>query len=315
MNHQLYFWEDLNEVKGNKLDAIILILKKLQNRVCQRISDMTATWKQIADSKAFNATFENELTSERNNFMELEKEIFQTLEPFETAREFYDWTNSQMKTLTNNSIPEYSESGYDDIILEEYLSGTVIIMNIDLWIHQAASINTDIEKIRIFAFKDFCMTEKLPYRRIFLKTTIDCPKSLTNKDPVDFRKKIIRSAEMSDVRKKFLSIKNELKPISPLFVNFKSYQFIVSYINDAFIQTCLDSYFRNFADLDVVNHRLEAIGKVRLIKCYDIILSYKFNFAVKQNFRMPNSTRFTGKFAAYKNEEITQKIWHADTFC
>ena len=149
-----------------------------------------------------------------------------------------------------------------DIVLEEYLTGAVIIMNLDLWINRTVSINNEIEKRKIFAFKYYCTKNNLAYRRIFVKATTDCKESITNEDPLTFRKKVIDSSENHEIRRRFLNIKQELKPIAPLFANFHSYTFVHSFLNDGFIQSSLDSYFHSFQKIETAEQRLQAIGMI-----------------------------------------------------
>ena len=172
VNEQLYFWSSLNTENGNQIDAILPILENLRASILTKINDMTQTWEEIANSRFYNSTLENELSRGQNDTIDLEEEVSKILKPFKTVREFYSWTFWQMDVYRNNTLQDYPYTGFDDIDLEEYLNGAAMIINIDLWINQADDMNIDIEKIKIFAFKEFCMKEELALRGIFIKTTM-----------------------------------------------------------------------------------------------------------------------------------------------
>ena len=264
---------------------------------------MKATWLAVANSDQFLDGLEKEIKDENDQFVKLEEEVLNFLEPYEVAKEFLSWTLTQMPNATDS---DYPEAGYDDIVLEEYLTGSVIIMNLNKWINPEDTIDVDLEKRRVLAFKDYCQVNNLEYKRIFVKSTDECPKSITNDGFITFRtksqillgrcvikrnfefkmncskpytkfedfilrKKLVDDPETnpelkkeSDLKKQFLNVKNELKPIAPLFASFASYKFVMNYINDAFIQSCLHEYFRSQENIGAVESRLKAISRINV---------------------------------------------------
>ena len=245
----------------------------LQIKVCGQISDMKGIWAGIANKGSFDDEFEEELKKENGNFTDLETDVNNILAPYLQAHEFLSWTLATMDKTVEKDEPVYPEAGYDDIVLEEYLDGAVIIMNLDQWLSQADEekqidmefFDPDVEKRRILAFKDYCKEHDLNFRRIFIKSTKEVPNSITNDGLVTFRKKINEFIVSNKIKKQFLNIKYELKPIAPLFASFKSYQFVVGYINDACIQSQFDVYLQTAVGLENIGSsedRLKAIGKI-----------------------------------------------------
>ena len=173
--------------------------------VCKKISGMKTTWADVANSNSFNDTLDTKLTKEDSKFSVLEKKIMKFLGPYDIAKEFLSWSLTQMSsvddsessntdssdadTSVSKTSVDYPESGYDDIVLEEYLNGAVIIMNLDKWINPTKPIDVDLEKRRLLAFKDYVKINKLAYKRIFVKSTIQCKKSITNHGLITFRTK------------------------------------------------------------------------------------------------------------------------------
>lgn len=234
---------------------------------------MKGIWAGIANKSSFDDEFEDELNKENPNFTTLETDVNNILAPYLQAHEFLSWTLATMDKTLEKDEPVYPEAGYDDIVLEEYLDGAVIIMNLDQWLSKADSeiqidmefFDPDVEKRRILAFKDYCKEHDLNFRRIFIKSTNEVPNSITNDGLVTFRKKMNEFIVSNKIKKQFLNIKYELKPIAPLFASFKSYQFVVGYINDACIQSQFDVYLQTAVGLEKISSsedRLKAIGKI-----------------------------------------------------
>ena len=62
-------------------------------------------------------------------------------------------------------------------------------MNLNKWINPEDTIDVDLEKRRVLAFKDYCQVNNLEYKGIFVKSTDECPKSITNDGLITFRTK------------------------------------------------------------------------------------------------------------------------------
>ena len=236
---------------------------------------MKGTWADIANNGTFDTKLEAELDKENESFITLETEVNDKLTLYLQAHEFLSWTIATMNISMEEDRPVYPEAGYDDIVLEEYLNGAVIIMNLDQWLNKTTDeekrvdmtlYDPDVEKRRILAFKDYCTEHHLDFRRIFIKSTNEVPNSITNDGLITFRKKVNDDTVTNKIKKQFLNIKYELKPIAPLFASFKSYQFVVGYINDACIQSQFDLYLQNAVGLEKIGSsedRLKAIGKIQ----------------------------------------------------
>lgn len=241
-------------------------------KVCSKIDSMKATWIKIANSGNFDETLENQLAEENKDFHDLEKDVNSILSPFEKAQEFLSWTFNQMNDIIGDEdIQDYPESEFDDIVLEEYLtSGAIIIINLNKWIGQHQMVDSDLEKRRILAFKDYCrrknvIDKQFIYRRFFL---VDKQaNSIANDGFVTFREKTTSDdnncdSDCLDLKRGWFNIKNDLKPIAPLFEGLNSFRFIMDHINDADIRSTLQSYYQSFENIGVIDQRLKAIGKV-----------------------------------------------------
>ena len=174
---------------------------------------MKATWLEVANNDKFSIEMEEKLKSEENQLTILQEQVYAFLMPYEDAKEFLSWTLTQM-THVKEEGGRYPEAGYDDIVLEEYLKGAVMIMNLDKWIPENPEnnifqsqeeertksssenktkekrIDVDLEKRRVLAFRDYCKTNDVPFQRIIVKSTIECSHSITNDGFITFRKNI-----------------------------------------------------------------------------------------------------------------------------
>ena len=236
---------------------------------------MKVKWAEIANAGKFDSELQPEIDRENNQYIDLQKKVEDKLHLYLQAQEFLSWTLATMNKTAENDHPAYPEAGYDDIVLEEYLNGAVIIMNLDQWLNKTtekknkidmALYDPDVAKRQILAFKDFCNENKLDFRRIFIKSANEVPKSITNDGLITFRKKVNSDETKNKIMRQFLNIKYELKPIAPLFASFKSYQFVVNYINDACIQSQFDLYLQTAVGLEEIGtseDRLKAIGMIR----------------------------------------------------
>ena len=121
VNDQLNYWTYFNNQNGNKIQQIVHDLTEKQTYVCGIISTMKATWLAVANSDQFLDGLEKEIKNENDQFVKLEEEVLNFLEPYEVAKEFLSWTLTQMPNATDS---DYPEAGYDDIVLEEYLTGS-----------------------------------------------------------------------------------------------------------------------------------------------------------------------------------------------
>ena len=113
---------------------MIWILSKLQARVSWHIDTMKSTWNKIANTAIMSSKLDDELSRENLDFYELEEDVSRFLEPFQNAQKFLSWTSIQMNTISNGSVTGYPYKDFDDLLLEEYLDGAVIILNLDLLI-------------------------------------------------------------------------------------------------------------------------------------------------------------------------------------
>ena len=248
-------------MNGNQISSQLSKLTDLQINFCSRISKMKSTWEKIANEGTFDAALENELHKENKILNELEENVNQSLAPFQSAQEFLSWSLAQLKSTNQSDFSmEYPENGFDDIVLEEYLkTGSVIIFNLEKWINSASQVDSDLEKRRILAFKDFSFNNNAPFRRIFIITAQQ--KSIGSDRFVTFRQKVSYTDDIV-LKNQFLNIKNQLKPIAPLFESLQSFRFVMSYINDAFIQATLQHYYQTFNNIGVVETRMQAIVKI-----------------------------------------------------
>ena len=248
-------------MNGNQISSELIKLTGIQVNFCSKISKMKSTWEKIANEGTFDSSLENELNKENTKFIEIEKDVNKSLLPFQNAQEFLSWSLAQFKsTNQTESSMEYPENGYDDIVLEEYLkNGTVVIFNLDKWINSASEVDSDLEKRRILAFKEFCLINNTPFQRIFVITAQ--AKSIGNDRFVTFRQKVSYTDDIV-LKNQFFNIKNQLKPIAPLFESLQSFQFIMSYINDAYIQSTLQHYYQSFNNIDSVETRMQAIALI-----------------------------------------------------
>ena len=113
---------------------MVFILSKLQARVSWHIETVKSTWNKIANTAILSSKLDDELSRENMDFYELEEDVSRLLKPFQDAQQFLSWTNIQMKTISNDSVTGYPYKYFDDLLLEEYLDGAVIILNLDLLI-------------------------------------------------------------------------------------------------------------------------------------------------------------------------------------
>ena len=113
---------------------MIFILSKLQERVSWEIDIMKSTWNKIANTATLSSKLDDELSRENMDFYALEEIVSRLLKPFQYAQQFLSWTNIQMNTISNDSVTGYPYEDFDDLLLEEYLDGAVIILNLDLLI-------------------------------------------------------------------------------------------------------------------------------------------------------------------------------------
>ena len=85
--------------------------------------------------------------------------------------------------------------------------------------------------------------------------------SIVNNGFISFQKSAQHEDLTAKLAREFYDIINFLKPIAPLFESFKSYHFIMSFIDDRNLQKNLISYYDSFDDIKNPLQRLKAIGK------------------------------------------------------
>ena len=126
VNDQYQYWDHFNSLNGNQIQELVKALSDLQIDVCNTIGKMKKTWEDVADSGSFDEVLEKELNNEDSQFSDLETDVNTKLNPYKKAQEFLSWTIATIDSTSDiyqNST--YPEEGFDDIVLEEYLDGSV----------------------------------------------------------------------------------------------------------------------------------------------------------------------------------------------
>ena len=90
------YWSFFNDQNGNKIGKIVHNLTVKQTEVCGVISEMKATWLEVANNGTFSTEMEDKLKNEEEQLLILQEEVDVFLKPYEDAKGFLSWTLTQM---------------------------------------------------------------------------------------------------------------------------------------------------------------------------------------------------------------------------